>query len=110
MVETSSWKGFVCFSSQVAWGYISSRPARMAATLRGSIPSTHSFFPILRVFQGDWLLLESDSAFFFRVAIFFGGLVLGMTRQNNIGANAAFKGCWPATKTYASNNAQLLSV
>jgi len=65
----------------------------MAVTLRGSVPNTHSFLPILRVFHGDWLLSESDSAFFFSAAIFFAGLLLGMTRQNNIRANAAFKGC-----------------
>jgi hypothetical protein len=90
-VEIRSWNGFVCFNSQVALGYISSRPARIAATLRGSVPSTHSFLPILRVFQGDWLLLDGPRAFVFGVEIFFGGFLLGMTRQNSIRTNAAFK-------------------
>ena len=62
----------------------------MAATLRGSVPSTHSFLSILRVFQGDWLLLDSFSAVFLHVELFFAGFLLGMTRQNNICANAAF--------------------
>jgi hypothetical protein len=68
----------------------------MAATLRGSVPNTHSFLPILRVFQGDWLLLDSPCTFFFGffgAELFFTGFLLGMTRQNNIRANAAFKGC-----------------
>jgi len=75
----------------------------MAATLRGSVPNTHSFLPILRVLKGDCVLLESPGAFFFRAELFFDGFWLGMTRQNNIRANLAFKGCSRAKKTRASN-------
>jgi hypothetical protein len=64
----------------------------MALTLRGSVPSTHSFLPILRVLKGNWLLLDSRSAFF-RGEVFFGDLLLGMTRQNNIRPNTEFKRC-----------------
>jgi hypothetical protein len=42
--------------------------------------------------------LAGSCAFFFRVELFFAAFLLGMTRQNNIRAKAALKGCSRATE------------